>query len=885
MSEGGGTATAILPAEVYRDVWWDRRSNKIHLWGTDADGRRFHERIDHNHHYYMVVPEGKQNCPQRTIDGKPLFRTTLAKGENVRTAIANHRAANTTLCEISTSPETKFLHDRYHGLQPDQFKFSNTFRMCSMDIEVQTNDLEFPDEERTQEPILLITFTASHTGQIHVITAKDFDTTIPEFAPFLSSMVIHRVETERELIEKFFELYRKNEFDILTGWNIEDYDIPYILNRYAMILPAEERAEILWENEYTSEWSVPITKIGKVIFSKKKKDHKWRIPGTQIMDYLSVFKRYTYEMLSSYSLENVAQHVLGHGKMKYKGSMAEFSRNEWDRFVAYNIVDVVLVDKIDAATKFLDMAAMFSVMANVRLEEAFYPMLLITGILQGELHSVNQVLPEPKKYGEDSKLKGGYVMANPGRYKHLLSYDFESLYPYMVMLFNISPETKVTGISLEEAKARNLIISPVKGVYYKRETGIIPKVVRKVYLERKYWKDVYKKRSKELGEDHPDTVFANNQQLIRKIFINSCYGVLGSEYFAFFDLDNASVITAGGRSVIQWCGNAINRRLRSLKGADLAAMIPGWDFSTYNGNHEDAVVLTDTDSNYVSIDELWEKVKSHVEVVDDSVFLRFARDFDDNFLAPFFRQANDRWCAQWGVENILNFKREKVIKQQIVVAKKKYIALTLEKEGKVYDKPKLDVTGMEFRRSDSSQFVRANMKDLVMDIMNTDNEHLINAKLYDLWQDFRKSPPSVIGGNTNVRKIDKYLSGASAAVVQEIEDEYVDMEFAKGTPQHIKAAITFNDIANRARLGIPPITARSLDKMCYLYVKPDNVYSTSCIGFIGDWPEQFDGMFQPDYKTQFDKTFLPTVERIYKAVGWSKPTPNKVALKFFGGRK
>lgn len=875
---------------MFRNVYFDNKKNKIHLWYLEKNGDTYNRKydvFDYKHEYYIVCPEDKSNCEMKTIEGQSLYKTYVKKNENIKNLKEKYKLSGYSVKELELLPERKFLQKKFCDLDVKDVK-ADEFRILYFDIETETNELEFPNPETAKNPILLIALKASHLKYTYMLTTKPVDVSIPEFDGIRERLKVVLCDDEYCLIKRFFEFISYYEIDILTGWYIEDFDLLYIFNRWKILNRITNEQNDLVDNPDIYEdfgnikiYYSPINKFGFVNYCAIKKKNKWKIPGVSVIDYLQLYKRFTYETQSSYKLEDIAQKHIGRGKIKYSGTMSEFQNKHWDRFCAYNIIDTDLVEELEHKLGFLKLAITFCAMALTPLEDIQMVMVLITGIIQRELNKNGFVLPDAEKIEiDDKELTGGYVYANPGLHSWVISYDFESLYPFMVMLFNISPETKVKGITKEEAIKRDLIITPIQGVYYKKERGIVSSIIERIFKERKYWKEEFKKLSKRYGEEHELSQYAYNQQLIRKILINSFYGVMGNENFCLYDNDNASVITAGGRSVIKYCGTCVNEKLKKISLDEIKSIIPNYEFNTdFDGFKKDAVIVTDTDSTYISIAELWDSVIGIEK--NNETFLEFAREFDTKFFAPFFNKIINEWAAQWRTKNILNFKREKIISRQLVTAKKKYITIVLENEGKKYDKPKMVVSGLEIKRSDSSDFVRKYMEKLVWDILEINDEHKINEKLWFIKQEYFNSPVDQIGLNTTVKTLDKYSENFTVNEILRYDggSDYT-LNFSKGTTIQSKAALAFNFLTEKLKLGIPPITAQSLEKMTYVYLKLPNKYNISTIGFIGEYPDGFKNMFEVDYEAQFEKSFLPVVKRIYDVLGWSNPKPTKNSKKF-----
>lgn len=514
---------------MFKSVYYDQHKNKMHLWEIGPDGKTVYHNIDHEVYYY--VEDKTKKSPIRDIYGTHVTKKIATSKQALRTL----KDSGVKLYESDLSEEVKFLHARYEK-NPEKIDFKK-YKVAIIDIEIQGEN-EFPTPELAKYPINLITVDDYRNDKITTFGLHPYTGDNKEVK------YIH-CETEEILLNKFIHFFRSERFDITTGWFSADFDWPYIINRCKNI-----------NVDYA-----PLSPIGKVDIRKansktKKNVLKVSIAGLSILDSMDLYKKFSYKNQSSYTLNYIGMQEVGEGKLEYEGQINDLYKRDWDLFTDYNIADCLLVRKIENKTKFIDLAISMCIQSLIPFEKVYSTIFVIEGYMLKYMHNMGVVMNDRENdldsEEEDETIEGGFVMTTPGFYFNMMNIDATSEYPTLVRMINISPETKTWNPSNPE----NYIKAHTPGLYYKKEQGIIPKIVTDIFNERKQLKELskeaYNKGDIELFE------YYDSQQLVRKILINSCYGAMCSKYFHYFDLDNASEITLGGRTVIQYIAGCIN---------------------------------------------------------------------------------------------------------------------------------------------------------------------------------------------------------------------------------------------------------------------------------------------------------------------------------------
>lgn len=794
---------------AFNAIHHDRRSDKIIVSETveteDGKIKRVKRTFPVENFYYKKDPTGKSKITD--IYGTPMIRE-VAKDKWALKELAESGAY---LCESDIPATTKFLHSRYEGL--NLVPKPEYYNIAYLDIELASGD-SFTDEDRenTIYPINLITVKFSKTGERYTFGSEPYD----------GLDNYYWIPDEKKLIEEFIKVFRKNKPDILSGWFSSGFDLPYILNRAKKVLGIDE----------------VMSPFGYDVYDEYRKE--WTLGGVAHLDYMLIFQdmKFHQERLPSYKLNAVCMKELGEGKLEFDGELNTLYKTDWRKYVEYNIQDVLLLEKLEKKNKFIDLAINICHKALIPFEQVFSAIAVIEGQLMSFLHAENKVLSNKNKRSHGSSDgEGGYVEAHPGFYENLVSYDYESLYPFIIKTFNVSPEKLVVN----PTNTTNLIKTPLSethGIYYKKEIGVIPKIIDVNFQERKRFKEL--KKEAERNGDAKLAEFYDSQQKIRKVFLNAIFGVHGNAGFRYFNINLSNTITLSGQHLIKYSRDVVNEALNNKLGTD----------TNY-------VVVLDTDSLYINLDPLKKKIGEGRELVE------WCNSANEKFFRPLFTRKLNEYFEQFGLTNNMNFKLEKIISQMIIFGKKNYATQVLSNEGIVYDPPKLSVTGFASQRSDRPDFCRMKIKDtlnLFFQMKKKDKE-AFTKELREIKRQFQNQPIAEISNPKGIKDYKKYDLGY----------DYFHkngLKFLPSTPIHNRAAMVYNYIIRS--LNIPRETINGGTKIKYIYVDPRNKYGTNVIGFTGNYPEEFHKLFKIDYTTQFEKTFLSTMQILYDALGWGK---------------
>ena len=462
---------------------------------------------------------------------------------------------------------------------------------------------------------------------------------------------------------------------------------------------------------------------------------------------------------------------------------------------------------------------------------------------------------EDEKTFEPFYVKGGHVEAYPGLYKKLEVRDIKSSYPHQVMQYNISPETKVIKPTQEMIDSNTIIKSEINGVYYKRtENAILPTIVKKIFDERVAFQRLRDEAIK--NGDKALTAYYESQQHIRKILINSMYGVLANKFFHFYDVDNARAITRGGRVTVRYIAGCANSYYRD-NWHRIGSKVLGSFIPDSSGNPQklrnDIVVLIDTDSNYYCLDEIYNKYCPNMPEME---FFERMEAFNDKF----FKQILDIKAANNKMQQLIIFDREAYILKQFILAKKKYITELLKKEDEVYDPPKIKITGIEIKKSDTPTFCKTELMTCVKDILdNTDKEKNIKL-LNEIKKKFRVQSFDMIAQKSSIQEYSKFVPNPISYYIKN------GIQYQSGALMTAKSSLNYNYLITKMKLPLMPIADGS--KIKYIRVMPNNVLNCETIAWVGNWPSEFDKIFKIDYDEQFRKTFVSVLERMYTVLGW-----------------
>jgi DNA polymerase elongation subunit (family B) len=684
---------------------------------------------------------------------------------------------------------------------------------------------------------------------------------------------------EKTLLLKFIDAIQEIQPHVMTGWNCDAFDIPYLYNRIKRVLGKKQANNL--------------SVIGEMFYSPYR--NRYTIGGTSVLDYMTVYKKFSYKELPSYSLNYVSNTELGRGKVEYEGNLDDLMENDIDTFIEYNITDVELVIDLDKKLQYIDLVRGIAHVGHVPYEDFVYSSKYLEGAMLTYLKHIGGVVAPNKPADRQEKMQelkdsgekgfiGAFVKDPvPGRYEWMYDLDLTSLYPSIIMTLNISPETKIAKIenwnaeeflrgNVEEYIVGDETVSKEKlkafldkykytvasnGVMYSSDrTGLIPAILSDWFDKRVEYKNEMKKWGN--AGDNEKYEFYKKRQLVQKILLNSMYGILGLPAFRFYDIDNAEAVTLSGQTVIKKTEAAINMKYnKELKTDDT-----------------DYVQYVDTDSVFVSCLPL---VKNRFPDIDtDNIELmtpkiyeiatevqNYVNQFYDVFAKKIFNTEKHR----------LEIKQEMIGRTGFWQKKKRYALWIISDNGVPMDK--LEVKGLDIVRSSFPKSFQKLMKDVMVDILKDKDKEEIDENILTFKRNLNTVLYSEVAKTSSIKDIKKYASMVTGGVLG---------KFGKGTPSHIKAAMNYNNLLKV--FGCPPKfpPIKNGDKVKIAYLKA-NKYGLEELAFRGDSdPEEIIEFIKEHFDANelFVSELDGKLRNFYEAMKWDFPTENKkVAQKFF----
>ena len=732
----------------------------------------------------------------------------------------------------------QYISDKY---PEEEIKFDiEKVRLLTVDIETRSEN-GFPDVETADQEILLISVQDYNTKEITTWGVGSFKNR-QENVRYI------QFNNEHDLLSSFIQWWMDNTPDVVTGWNIQLFDMPYITKRIDRLL-GEKLARRL------SPWGLVSE---KEVYIKGRRQVYYDIGGITQLDYLDLYKKFTYKAQESYRLDYIAEVELGQKKLDHSehDTFKDFYTNGWQKFVEYNIKDVELVDRLEDKMKLIELALTMAYDAKVNYNDVFYQVRMWDTIIYNYLKKKGIVIPQKEQSDKSDKYAGAYVKEPiAGRYDWVVSFDLNSLYPHLIMQYNISPETiretrhpeaNVDRILNEEIDFQLYKDSAVcaNGAQYRKDKrGFLPELMEKMYNERVIFKkrmiDAKKKYEKTPTKElEKEIARCNNIQMAKKISLNSAYGAIGNQYFRYYKLANAEAITLSGQVSIRWIENKMNNYLNKiLKTEDT-----------------DYVIASDTDSIYLNLGPLVDVIYKDREKNAEGIVSFLDKICEEKF-EPFIDQSYKELAEYLNAYDQKMFmKRENIADRGIWTAKKRYILNVWDSEGVRYEQPKLKVMGIESVKSSTPSSCRNMLKDAFKIMMSGTEDDVINY-IDGCRQKFKTLPPEEISFPRSVSDVQKYKSHS---------DIYI-----KGTPIHVRGALLFNHYIKEKKLTNKYSLIQNGEKIKFCYLKKPNTIHENVLSFIQDYPVELGLDKYIDYDLQFNKAFLEPLKIILDAIGWS----------------
>ena len=810
--------------------------NFIALRGVNDRGESFKEKL--NYEPTLFVESHKPQNPQwKTLDDRNVAPVKWGSMKDSRQAMKDYGGNVFGFDQFQYS----FISDNYRGMVDYDL---DKIKIGFIDIET-SSEHGFPDVRSANEEVLAISYRCGKSFKVYGCQ---------EYTPAEGVEYIH-CENETRLLENFVLDWSMNYPDIITGWNSRFFDIPFLVNRIVRVL-GEKMAKKL------SPWGW--YKEHEVNLFGNRQLQVFDLVGISSIDYMDAYKKFTYVNQESYSLNHIAYAELGEKKLDYSeyASLHELYQTNFQKFVDYNVHDVVLLERLEEKMKLLEMIISLAYMSKCNFNDVFSPVKMWDCIIYNHLKDQQIVVP-PKKHDTKSEAYEGAYVKDPqiGRHKWVASFDLNSLYPHLIMMYNISPETLVgmypesglvdalldREVDVAFLKEKNLTMTPNGSLYTRKKQGFLPALMEKMYTDRVKYKDLMiAEQKKGKAADTNKLAQYHNMQINLKIALNSAYGALGNQWFRFYDVRNAEAVSVAGQLSIRWAERAVNQYLNKIMETE---------------NH-DYVLASDTDSLYVTLDSLVQKVG----LTDTDKIIEFM----DKVCEGKIQDVIDK-CYGEMAEYVNAFEQKMVMKREVLAevgiwtSKKHYILNVHNSEGVQYDEPKLKIMGIEAVRSSTPESCRNALKEAFKIMMNGTEEDVINY-IEGFKTKFKSLPTEEVSFPRSVKGLAKYHDAASI--------------YQKSTPIHVKGSLIYNKMLQNKRLTRKYPKIQEGEKIKFAYLKEPNPTGDTVIAMLNALPDEFELKPYIDYEKQFTKAFLDPIIGILNVIGWEHERKTNI-MSFF----
>jgi len=828
--------------------------NNILFRGVN-NGRRVKSKVKYSPSLFI---QSNKQSQWHSLFNEPLEPMTFDTIREARDFVKRYEDVANFKIYGNTRYEYAFIADNFRGIIDwDISHLSVVF----LDIEVGSEN-GFPDPYKATEPITAIGIHQLNGGTT-VYGYGDYEVKGDE-------TYIH-CEDEIDLCERFLADWSSNWPDVVTGWNIKFFDIPYIVNRFTRLFGDDVVNKL-------SPWSVYSER--KTMF-KGKEQIVYDLIGISVLDYLELYQWYAPggKNVENYRLDTVASVELGENKLSYDeyDNLHQLYKLDHQKFIEYNIKDVHLVLKLEDKLKLIELALTLAYDTKTNYDDIFAQTRMWDALIYNYLLERKIVVPPRRVAKKNKAFEGAYVKEPQiGLHDWVASFDLNSLYPHLIMQYNLSPETIVEkddytdemrelagSASVESLLDKKLNTSVLKGVtitpngqfFRTDKQGFLPAMMIEMYEDRKKFKKLMLKEQQDYeNEKDPakkkeiEKLIAryNNLQLAKKVSLNSAYGAMGSQYFRFYDLRQALAVTQAGQLSIRWIENKLNEYLNKLLKTD-----------------KDYVIASDTDSIYLNLGPLVDSV--YKQKPSPEKVIAFMDKICEEKIQPYIDQSYQNLAEYvYAFDQKMQMKREGLSDKGIWTAKKRYILNVYNNEGVQYAKPKIKVMGLEMVKSSTPTVVRAKMYELIDLVVNTDEE-TVQEFIAKFREEFRKLPVEDISFPRGCNGLQEYSDSATI--------------YKKGTPIHVKGAILYNHFLKQHNLLNKYPLIQEGEKLKFTYLKTPNPFRDMVVSFPTRLPKEFELQEYIDYETQFEKTFLEPIKLILDCIGWQ--TEKQYTLESF----
>ncbi len=823
-------------------------SGKYILYRGVENDKRVRRKIEFRPTFYLIANE---KTDYKTLSGE--FVKSIEPGTipECREFLERYESVDNFPVFGNNRYEYAFIADRY----PDDILWDiNKVTIAYLDIEVGSEN-GFPEPRDANESITAITIKLK--GNYFVFGVGDY-------IKHRDDVHYAKCRDELDLIRRFIDFWTRFHPDVVSGWNIKFFDIPYLVNRITKLLGEAEAKKL-------SPWNRLSLREAMIM----NREHQvYDIDGVATLDYIELYRKFTYSQQESYRLDNIAHVELGEKKIDYSEfeTLHQLYKHDYQKFIEYNIKDVELVEKLEEKMKLIELALTLAYDNKVNYDDVFTQVRMWDAIVYNYLLKKKIVIPQMKRGSKSSQYEGAYVK-DPilGMHEWVASFDLNSLYPHLIMQYNISMETLIEPskyndnmrgllqncninvesllnqeVDTEILKQLGVTLTPNGQLFKTGEQGVLPEIMDSMYKDRTRYKKLAleaKKKIETVLDDKNQVKYLENQisrynnlQLAKKVTLNSAYGALGNQYFRFFDIRIAEGITTAGQLSIRWIEKKINEYMNNL-------------LKTKDGDY---VIASDTDSIYLNMGPLIKKL--YPDTSDTKKVIKFMNKVCDDKIQPFIDSSYQELADYVNAyQQRMEMKRESLADKAIWTAKKRYILNVHDSEGVAYAKPKLKIMGLEAVKSSTPSACRQKIKEAINIIM-TQTQDDLHKFIEQFRNEFKELPVEDISFPRSVNGLTEYGDAANI--------------FKKGTPIHVKGALVYNHFLRELKLNKRYQEIQEGEKIKFVYLKQPNIFNNNTLAFISALPKKLGAEQYIDYDLQFEKSFLEPLDIILSAIDW-----------------
>ena len=797
------------------------------------EGKEYKNKIDYSPTLYAKTQDDTGFKTLQNENLKPIKFDSISKAREFK---KTYNTGSSPLFGMDRY-QYQYIADEY----PETMKFDkDLIKIFTVDIEC-TAENGFPDIENAIEELLAITVKNQSNKQIITWGTGDFKTD-------RSDVTYIKCKSEKSLIMEFMKFWTKNYPDVITGWNTKFFDIPYLFNRIKNLVDEKVLKKF-------SPWN--LVEKETVVLRGRPQTH-YNIFGIAMLDYLDLYQKFIPTKQESYKLDYIGKVELGLQKDENPyDTFSDWYKKDYQSFIDYNIKDVEIVDRLEDKLKLIELVLTMAYEAKVNYTDVFSQVRMWDMLIYNYLKKDNIQIPPRENYTKDDKYEGAYVK-DPitGMHNWIVSFDINSLYPHLIMQYNISPEkiigVKPSGISVDKLlnhatplthlKAEGACITPNGAMFKTDSPGFLPRLMESMYNDRVKFKTLAFQAKKEYQKTKdPATAReisrCHNIQWAKKIALNSAYGAIGNQYFRYYDVRQATAITSSGQFVIRFIEKNVNEYINKILKTD---------------NKVDYIVASDTDSIYLTLDKLVEATCKDKSKADT---LKFLNKVVNSRIEPFIDKCFDELAEYTNaIKQKMVMKREVIADKGIWTAKKRYMLNVLDEEGITYDQPKLKIMGIEAVKSSTPEVCRGKIKEAINIIMTKD-EVTLQTFVTKFRDEFFNMTAEQISFPRSCNNLAKY--------------RHANNVFIKGTPIHVKGALIYNHQIKQFKLSRKYPLIQEGDKIKFIKLIEANPFKFDVISYITKLPKEFELQKYIDYEIQFQKTFLDPLSFILNSIGWT----------------